>query len=193
MNRDIAKKLLKKVKEVMIYTKYYSIPLDELAKRLEVYVDTTGKLDLKDFTTAYNGYSRFRKHNKIVFYKWDFQSRVNHSSGGYNVEFDFNKYYVELTHPYGAYIFCEGENEYRDLQDMRREYINEIKENYKPIAVKAFGDNMLFNREDGLKLAKDYDEILKKYNAKAKEILAETKIQRLERQLAEEKAKAGIK
>lgn len=76
---------------------------------------------------------------------------------------------------------------------MRREYINEIKENYKPIAVKAFGDNMLFNREDGLKLAKDYDEILKKYNAKAKEILAETKIQRLERQLAEEKAKAGIK
>ena len=45
---------------------------------------------------------------------------------------------------------------------MRREYINEIKENYKPIAVKTFGDNMLFNREDELKLANDYDVILKK-------------------------------
>ena len=76
---------------------------------------------------------------------------------------------------------------------MRREYINEIKENYKPIAVKDFGDNMLFNRENGLKLANDYDEIFKKYKAKAVKILSETKIQRLERQLAEEKAKAGIK
>ena len=76
---------------------------------------------------------------------------------------------------------------------MRSEYINEIKKKYKPIAVKNYGDDMLFNREDGLKLANDYDEILKKYKAKAVKILSETKIQRLERQLAEEKAKAGIK
>lgn len=69
MNRDIAKKLLKKVKEVMIYTNYYNIPIGELNNKLQVYVDTTGKLDLKDFNTAYNGYSRFRKHNTIVFYK----------------------------------------------------------------------------------------------------------------------------
>ena len=69
MNRDIAKKLLKKVNEVKIYTDYYRIPIDELARKLQVYADTTGKLDLKDFTTCYNGYCRFRKHDKIVFYK----------------------------------------------------------------------------------------------------------------------------
>ena len=76
---------------------------------------------------------------------------------------------------------------------MRREYINEIKEKYKPVGVKGYGYDMIFNRADGVRLIKDYDEILKKYREKAVKILSETKIERLERQLAEEKAKAGIK
>lgn len=76
---------------------------------------------------------------------------------------------------------------------MRREYINDIKEKYKPLGVKEYSNDMIFNREDGLRLINDYDEIIKKYREKSVKILSETKIERLERQLAEEKAKAGIK
>jgi hypothetical protein len=68
-NRDIAKKLIKKVKEVRIYTDFYRMPIDELERKLQIYIDTYPALDLNRYNAIYNGYNRLKKHTGIVFYK----------------------------------------------------------------------------------------------------------------------------
>lgn len=69
MSTDLAKKLIKSVKETKIYTDFYHIPVDELERKLQIYIDTRGTLDLNQFYSYYNGYNRIKRHNAIVFYK----------------------------------------------------------------------------------------------------------------------------